>query len=500
MNRLDALLTRGALNAPALIEGGRCLSYAELDGLVSAVAASLVARGVEPGDRVAVYSPKTLEAVATMFAVARAGGVLVPVNPILKSAQVAHILADSGARLLVTQRARAKQLVDAEALGMTEAMTVEDDWPSSAAAANPDVAVAPDDLAAILYTSGSTGRPKGVMLSHRNLLVGAESVASYLGNSAEDRLLAVLPLSFDAGFSQLTTAFEAGASVVLLDYLTPRDVIKSVERHGVTSLTGVPPLWIQLAEAEWPAAARASLRILASTGGRMPVSVTRRLRSLFPDAKLFLMYGLTEAFRSTYLAPELVDAHPESMGSAIPNAEVTVVRPDGLQAAAGEPGELVHAGPLVAKGYWCDPARTAERFRPAPAGSRYGGTAVWSGDTVVCDTDGRLTFVGRDDDMIKTSGNRVSPTEIEEAAYGSGAVDAAVALGIADERLGQAILLVASPAGGRSFEEAEATLRGAIAATLPGYMLPRTVIWRDALPRNANGKLDRSALRREHAA
>ncbi|MDO9488803.1 MAG: acyl-CoA ligase (AMP-forming), exosortase A system-associated, partial [Sphingomonadaceae bacterium] len=468
------------------MQGGRRLSYGELDRLVSAVAACLVARGIAPGDRVAVYSPKTIEAVAAMFAAARAGAVLVPINPVLKAAQVAHILADSGAQLLITQRARAEQLTAAEAVGGTQLLRIEDDWPAAGVGAMAAVDVGADDLAAILYTTGRTGRPKGVMLSHRNLLVGAESVAGYIGNRADDRILAVLPLSFDAGFSQLTTAFHAGASVVLLDYLTPRDVVKAVERNAITGITGVPPLWIQLAEAEWPEAARQSIRYLANTGGRMPVPVTRRLRSLFPNAKLFLMYGLTEAFRSTYLDPALADGHPDSIGGAIPNAEVMVVAPDGSEAAPGVPGELVHAGPLVAQGYWRDPARTAERFRPAPAWSRLGGTAAWSGDTVRRDADGLLYFVSRDDEMIKTSGNRVSPTEIEEAAYATGAVGEAVAIGIADARLGQAILLVATPAGTASAEEAEAVLRGAMAAAVPAYMLPRTIVWRTGLPRNAN--------------
>ncbi|MFC3713849.1 acyl-CoA ligase (AMP-forming), exosortase A system-associated [Sphingoaurantiacus capsulatus] len=497
MKRLDELLTRGAPDAVGLVQGDRQLSYAELDVQVSAVAAAYAACGVEAGDRVAVYSGKTIEAVAAMFAVARAGAVLVPINPVLKAAQVAHILADSGAKLLVTQRARADQLIAAEALGETALLVIENDWPTDTG--HPPLTPAgPDDLAAILYTSGSTGRPKGVMLSHRNLLVGAESVASYIGNRADDRILSVLPLSFDAGFSQLTTGFHAGARVVLLDYLLPRDVMKAVARHGITGLTGVPPLWIQLAEIEWPEGAGSTLRYLANTGGRMPVPVTRRLRALFPDAKLFLMYGLTEAFRSTYLDPALADAHPESIGGAIPNAEVMVVAPDGGEAAPDQPGELVHAGPLVAQGYWRDLARTAERFRPAPAFSKLGGTAAWSGDTVRRDAAGLLYFVGRDDEMIKSSGNRVSPTEIEEAAYATGAVAEAVALGVADERLGQVVLLIASPAGGRSSEEAEATLRGAMAAAVPGYMLPKRIVWLTNLPRNANGKLDRVMLRREH--
>jgi len=499
VNRLDDLLARGAASATALVHGDRRVTYAELDALVTAAALAFVARGVEPGDRVAVYSPKSIEAVAAMLGVARAGGVLVPVNPVLKSGQVGHILADSGARLLVAPAARVAQLGDADALGTAETMPIEEGW-AGAGASLPPRAGDGGDLAAILYTSGSTGRPKGVMLSHRNLLVGAESVASYIGNHADDRILCVLPLSFDAGFSQLTTAFFAGAVAVLLDYLTPRDVVKAVERHDVTGITGVPPLWIQLAETQWPEAARRSLRYLANTGGRMPVPVTRRLRALFPQARLFLMYGLTEAFRSTYLDPGLVDDHPESIGKAIPNADVMVVRADGGEAGPDEPGELVHAGPLVAQGYWRDPARTAERFRPAPAWSKLGGTAAWSGDTVRRDADGLLYFVGRADEMIKTSGNRVSPTEVEEGAYATGAVAEAVALGVPDDRLGQSILLVASPAAGRSEEEAEATLRGAMAAALPGYMLPKRVLWLPELPRNANGKLDRSRLRQEHAA
>ncbi|MCA3255912.1 MAG: acyl-CoA ligase (AMP-forming), exosortase A system-associated, partial [Alphaproteobacteria bacterium] len=433
---------------------------------------------------------------ALTFAIARAGAIAVPINPVLRAPQAAHILADSGAALLVANRSRRATLAAAP-----PSLTVEDDWAALATGSPPpEPATDADDLAAILYTSGSTGRAKGVMVSHRNLVVGADSVAAYIGNVASDRILSVLPLSFDAGFSQVTTALRAGARAVLLDYLTPRDVLKAVVRHGITGITGVPPLWLQLADLDWPAEARATLRYLANTGGRMPVATTRRLRTLFPDAKLFLMYGLTEAFRSTYLDPALADERPESIGKAIPNAEILVVRPDGSLTEAGEPGELVHVGPLVAKGYWNDPERTAERFRAAPPAATMGEVAVWSGDTVVRDAEGFLTFVGRTDEMIKTSGNRVSPTEIEEAAYATGAVAEAVALGVADDRLGQAVLLVAAPAAGLAPDAAEVKLRAGMAQGAPHYMLPRQVIWRDALPRNANGKLDRAALTAEFAA
>ncbi len=349
----------------------------------------------------------------------------------------------------------------------------------------------PDSLAALLYTSGSTGRPKGVMLSHANMWLGAISVAHYLRLAPEDRTLAVLPFSFDYGQNQLLSTWAAGACVVPLEYLTARDVIRAVEKQGITTLAGVPPLWVQLVEAPWPPRAALSLRRLTNSGGRLPVSIVRRMRELFPAAELYLMYGLTEAFRSTYLDPALLDDHPDSIGGAIPFAEVMTSRADGTLAAPGEEGELVHAGPLVAKGYWNDPERTALRFKPAPEGSHYGGLSVWSGDRVRSDEEGLLYFVGREDAMIKTSGNRVSPTEVEEAAVASGAVIEAVALGMPDDRLGEAIVLIAR---GRGPDEA---LRAFLRRELPNFMQPAHIIWRDELPRSPNGKLDREAIKSE---
>jgi acyl-CoA synthetase (AMP-forming)/AMP-acid ligase II len=223
------------------------------------------------------------------------------------------------------------------------------------------------------------------------------------------------------------------------------------------------------------------------------------MRELFPAAEIYLMYGLTEAFRSTYLDPALVDEHPDSIGRAIPFAEIMVAREDGSLAAPGEVGELVHAGPLVAKGYWNDPERTAQRFRPAPPGSHDGGIAVWSGDKVRTDEQGLLYFVGRDDAMIKTSGNRVSPTEVEEAAVASGLVAEAVAFGVPDDRLGEAIMLVVRPAAPQT-QGAQADLQTYLKRELPNFMQPATILWRSELPRNPNGKLDRERLKSEMMA
>jgi acyl-CoA ligase (AMP-forming) (exosortase A-associated) len=509
MGRLDDLLERGAGDAVALVDANASVTYGELRTMVDRLAAGLQAAGLRPGELLPIYTGQRVEAVAAFFAACRIGAAFVPVNPRLKAAQVAHILEDSGASLLLTDTSR---LAQSTTLGEVRALTIDGDWATltgSGKIGRNDAPAAADALAAVLYTSGSTGRPKGVMLSHRNILVGARSVVSYLGNDSSDRILAALPLSFDYGLNQVTTALHAGATAILLDYLTPRDVLKAIERHRATGLAGVPPLWMQLADLAWPEEAAASLRYITNSGGRMPAWLTRRLRLLLPQTRIFLMYGLTEAFRSTYLDPSLVDERPESIGTAIPDAEVLVARADGSLTDDGEPGELVHAGPLVAMGYWRDPERTAQRFRPAPHSSLLGGTAVWSGDKVVRDADGLLTFVGRDDDMIKTSGYRVSPTEVEEAAFATGLVSEASAVGVEDERLGQAILLAAvpnssaTPAGASSDRaegasapaELERALSRSLQRALPSYMMPRRVVWMDALPRSPNGKIDRGALK-----
>ena len=490
---IDHVLRNGAGNAPALVLKGRTLSFAEAERDVAELAGWLRAEVAEPGARVASWAAKGWLTSLLPLAAPRAGLVHVPINPLLKRAQAAHILADSGARAVIATPARLASLDKGDV--PADCHVYEEEGLRVQGAPLGPSAADPDTLAAILYTSGSTGRPKGVMLSHANLWLGAVSVAHYLDLAADDVTLAVLPFAFDYGQNQLFSTWLAGGRVVPLDYLLARDVTKACARHGVTTLAAVPPLWWQLVETDWPADAAASLRRLTNSGGALPVELVRRLRAIFPQAKLFPMYGLTEAFRSTYLDPALVDAHPTSMGTAIPFAEVLVVREDGSLAGADEEGELVHCGPLVAQGYWQDPARTAERFRPAPPASEYGGTAVWSGDRVRRDDDGLLHFVARRDAMIKSAGNRISPQEIEEAALATGLTSEAVAFGVPDARLGQAVVLVVRGTG-----DASQAFEMALNKALPGFMQPRRIEWRAALPLGPNGKIDRAALAAELAA
>jgi acyl-CoA ligase (AMP-forming) (exosortase A-associated) len=486
---LDHLALRGDPDAVALVVGDVQLTYGELGAAIGATASTLLSSGLRPGDRIATWMGKTIAACLMPLAAARAGLVHVPINPVLKRAQAAHILADSGASLLLANRARLESL-EAGDLADARALPLEDWRPEGPGL--PPSSQDPDALAALFYTSGSTGRPKGVMLTHANLWLGAVSVAHYLGLGPRDRALTVLPLAFDYGQNQLLSTWAAGGCAIGFDYLLPRDVVRAVGRHDVTVLAGVPPLWLQLAEQRWGEAGQ-SLRTLTNSGGHLPAPLVRRLRNLFPQAKLHLMYGLTEAFRSSSLDPVEVDVHPDSIGTAIPFAELMVVASDGQAAMPGEEGELVHAGPLVAQGYWNDPERTAERFKAAPKFSKLGGTAVWSGDTVVKGEDGLLRFRGRDDAMIKVSGNRISPTEIEEAALASDTVSAVAAFGVADDRLGQAIVLVGVAKGA----DAEEKLRAYLRRELPAHMQPQRFHWKDRLPVGANGKLDRTALKAE---
>jgi len=448
----------------------------------------------DKGARIATWAAKGELTCLMPLAAARAGLVHVPINPLLKRAQVAHILRDSSARMMIATPARLSSLNQEDVPDTCITVAEADALARSQSSGRelPPSAAQPDELAAILYTSGSTGRPKGVMLSHANMWLGAESVATYLGLASDDRTLAVLPLSFDYGQNQLLSTWYAGACVVPLDYLTPRDVIKAVERHAITTLAAVPPLWVQLAELDWPEETRARLRRLTNSGGALTPDLVWRLRLLFPQAELFAMYGLTEAFRSTFLAPALIDRHPTSIGKAIPHAEILVINDLGVVSAEEEEGELVHCGPLVAQGYWQDEQRTAERFKPAPAASRYGGTAVWSGDRVRRDADGLLYFVGRRDAMIKSAGNRISPQEIEDAALATGLVAEAVALGLPDERLGQAVHLIVRAAAGAS--DAEVKLPHKLMQELPNFMQPRVIHWRAAMPIGPNGKIDRAGL------
>lgn len=510
----DRLLSEAAARwpqAPALWREGEAIDYARLESRVEDTAAAMRSLLPRRGSRVAVWLDKRVDTVAALFAAMRAGHVAVPLNPGLRAPQVRACLDDCGAGLLLSDGGRLSALAArGDAAGPTQTSAAGPPgtacldidgapWQAlllSPAAAAPLVRDA-QELAMLFYTSGSSGSAKGVMVTHANLLAGAAAVNAYLRHEPGDRLLGVLPLAFDAGFSQLLCAFAAGASVVLLEHLFPADVLAAIDSYRVTGLTAVPPLYLQLlralpaaeGEGRRQGAAGVSLRYFANTGGHLPRAAWQALRRHWPAAEPVSMYGLTEAFRASHLPSGDFDRKPDSIGVAIPGGtRLHVLRSDGVRCDPGETGELVQQGPLVTRGYWNDPARSAQRFRPGPDGL----PAVWSGDCVRMDAEGYLWFVGRRDEQIKTSGYRVSPSEVETAAAAAGWPEC-VALGAPDALLGEVIVLaVADNASETTRPERLAALR----AALPTWMVPRHIeFWPDVLPRNANGKFDRVQIR-----
>lgn len=483
----------------AIVDDDREWSYGALRARASALAQALTRAGVARGDRVGILLPKSFDECAAIFAVSAADGVFIPINPTLRPAQIRHILADSGARALISDAALLATLdgalADLPGLGVlsADAPTDEGDWPRARNIGQ--------DLAAILYTSGSTGAPKGVMLSHANLLAGARIVRTYLGITAQDRILSILPFSFDYGLNQLVTAVEQGAVLALCRFQLGDQIVKALARHRITGLAGVPTLWAILTKTA-PSLARTELphlRYVTNSGGAVPEATVRALRRLLPQTRIFLMYGLTEAFRSTFLPPEEIDRRPTSIGKAIPECEVFPLTDEGRRAAPGEPGILVHRGPTVSMGYWRRPDETARVLRPHPlrAPTEGGETVCWSGDLVYEDEDGFLYFVGRRDAMIKSAGFRISPTEVEDALMATGAFRQVAAIGLPDEWLGQKLCAVAVP--DRDDVDLAAVI-AEVAQRLPAHMTPSRIDLVDSLPTTPNGKVDYKRLVAERSA
>ena len=498
------------------------MTYGEVDAAARGVAGTLVRLGVRKGDRVCVYLEKGFEEVVSFWGITLAGGVFVPIRSGLTTGQAAHILEDSGAAVLVTDPGRAGALRDQTPVfgrlsllvcgggrdccahleghrgglsSWNEAVSGRDSETGS------DARVIDTDLAAILYTSGSTGKPKGVVLSHLNVVEGSKRVSEYLAITEDDRLLSILSFGFDYGLNQLTTAFLCRAQIVLFNPVFPKHIIDISRRMDVTGIAAVSTTWMQLLQAPWDQSQLPRLRYITNSGGAIPREGVLELRRRLPTTSIFLMYGLTEAFRSTYLDPELVEQYPTSIGRAIPGEEILVLDESGRPVQEGEVGELVHRGVLVAQGYWNAPELTASRFRPdplPPAGHPHPARVVYSGDQVKVGEAGLLFFAGRKDELIKCAGNRISPAEVEEVVHASGLIDFAVAFGEPHPVFGHRVGVVAVPRDPLAFDP-EALLSHC-RRNMPSYMVPDTILVRASLPTNSNGKLDRARIKAEALA
>ena len=471
---------------PAIVERDASTSYAALRVRAAAVAHALREAGVQPGDRVAVFLERGPAAAAAFFGSAAAGAITVNVNETLRPRQIEHILNHCAASVLLTNGEILQRQPRAIESG---ARTIDVDALPREADGEP-VSRVGNDYAQIIYTSGSTGLPKGVTLTHANIWAGMRSVSSYVGITAADRIASLLPFSFDYGFNQLLCAVGNAATLVVERSPMAQQIATTLRERAVTVLPCVPPLWLQLLAA--PAfrdAPLPALRAMTNTGGRVPTEAVRQLRRSHPDARLFLMYGLTEAFRATYLPPELVDAHPDSIGRAIPGCQIMVLDEEGNEVAPNETGELVQRGPTVAAGYWNDPETTARVYRSnprRPAGAPADERVVYSGDLVRRDAEGLLYYEGRRDRMIKTLGFRVSPDEIADVLHASGMVVEALVGTEEDAARGTSIVAYVVLVDGASADHVHRFCR----AEMPRYMQPARIEARAELPRTTSGKFD----------
>jgi acyl-CoA ligase (AMP-forming) (exosortase A-associated) len=502
-------------NKEALVHGEQRLKYSEVWQLSTSLGYALRELGVERGDRIGIFLEASVPQVVSIFGISISGGVYIPINTLLFPDQVAHIGMNSGMKVLITSNRKLKALLPRihELTSLQAVITVADENSCEVVLRHydfddmthvPHAATQPDcqiskDLAAILYTSGSTGKPKGVMLSHANVMSGATIVSSYLEITEKERILAVLPFSFDAGMNQLTTAVQQGSTLVLTKFVFAREIVDTMLKERVTGLAGVPTLWSLLTQSSSGLLKQPfpDLRYITNTGGAMPQNVLSVLRRALPDTKIYLMYGLTEAFRSTYLPPAELDRRPTSMGKAIPDTEILIVREDGTPCAPGEIGELVHRGPTVSLGYWRNPEATKKVLRPnpvAPTEIASDERVCYSGDLVKVDDEGFLYYVGRRDAMIKSSGFRISPTEVEEVLFRSGKVRHAAVIGVPDGILGHVIKAFVVPREGDRVDVDKLLMY--CAENAPQYMVPRCIEVLPELPTTSSGKVDYPALRR----
>ena len=511
--QVEEFLERSAQHFPdktALICGRRRLTYSEIDAAANQLARALAAGGLQRWDRVAVYAPNSVETVLSVFATLKAGGVFLLVNPTTKPDKLAYILNNSRATALITTERLLPSVLaiagDAPYLrqilvsGHSEDETLPAvpgknlTWLNAACHAqshlpcpgkNIDI-----DLAALIYTSGSTGRPKGVMMTHQNIVSAATSITTYLQNTSDDIIINVLPLSFDYGLYQLLMAFKVGGTLVLEQSFTyPRAVLETLIRERVTGFPIVPTISSILLQMDLSQFRFPHLRYITNTAAALPVEHIRKLRELFPQVRIYSMYGLTECKRVSYLPPEQIDIRPRSVGRGMPNEEVYVVNEHGERAAPGIVGELVVRGANVMKGYWELPEETAAVLKP---GIFPGEKVLCTGDLFQTDEEGYLYFVGRKDDIIKTCGEKVSPREVENVLYSHPSVADAAVVGVPDPVLGNSIHGFVSLKPGTVATAQE--LLAFCADRLEDFMVPKVIELREALPKSANGKIDKRQL------
>lgn len=489
----------------AATEGENRLTFKELREEAIATAQALVDLGIKPGDRVGVCMNKSLEQILAILGTLYANAIFIPILPSLKETSIDHILTNSGMSVIITDTKRIKEV---EAFGHRVKIIIgsgvlsyehinlsylRKKFKRSNSPAFERIGI---DTAAIIYSSGSTGRPKGIMVSHRNLADGAHIVAKYLGTNEKDRIASILSFNFDYGLNQIWQSLLTGASIHLHELVLPNDCISFLAREKITALPLMPVIISRLFDKRLYDCNHvqdlSSIRYVCSSGGRISSEMIEKVKGAFSQAQIYLMYGLTEAFRSTFLPPDQLSIRPNSIGKPIPSVEIMVLDDKGNECMPGTPGELVHRGGCITKGYWNDEVKTNERYRKHP---KYPGEIlVYSGDLVTKDADGFITFIGRIDGMLKSYGIRVSPTEVEEVIESYEKVDSCVVFGVENIEVGYDLIAVYTTKNLEPISDSE--LFQYLKVKLASHMIPRFLVHQQQFPSTGNqGKIDRLVVR-----
>lgn len=500
----------------ALVCGDNRLTYQEVEAAANRLAHALVDAGLERGDRVAVYMEPSVEVVTSVFAAMKAGGVFIVINPQVRAHKASYILNDCQVRGLVTdvlhlreisaelgecphlehviltdyQRAR-PEMLEREGVTFRSYQEITTGFPGD----RPDSRNIDIDLASLIYTSGSTAQPKGVMLTHLNMVSAASSIIEYLENRPDDIVLNVMPLSFDYGLYQMLMTMKFGGTLVQeRSFMYPYETIDLLIREKVTGFPIVPTVAAILFKLKHlDKYDFSSLRYITNTAQALPPQYIRQLHSIFPTAKIYSMYGLTECKRVSYLPPDELERRPTSVGKAMPNCEAYIVGEDGKRVEkAGEVGELVVRGANVMKGYWNLPEETAEVLKPGPLP---GEKVLYTGDLFKMDEESFLYFVARKDNILKVAGERVSPKEIETVVHGIEGVSEAAVVGVEDALLGNAIKVFVVMNSGAALTEKDIIKH--CSKNMEHYMVPKYVEFRAELPKSSHGKVDKKTLKAE---
>ncbi len=486
----------------ALVCQGRRLTYGEIEEQAGRLAAVLVREGLHRGERAAILMDNSAEAVVSIFAALKAGAAFMMVNPTTKAEKLEYVLNNSRARVLLAHVGKAEVFETIEAPHLRTVVVAGDQGAggrrlrfeeavASGVGAGAPSACIDQDLASVIYTSGSTGNPKGVMLSHLNMVTAAHAITTYLENRPDEVIIDCLPLSFDYGLYQVLMAFLVGGTVVLERSFTyPYQIIDLMLKERVTGFPGVPTVFaILLGLKDLGSKDFSALRYLTNTAAALPASHIRRLRELFPQARLYSMYGLTECKRVSYLPPAELDRRPTSVGRGMPNEEVYILDEDGNRAGPGVVGELVVRGSNVMLGYWELPEETAACLKP---GHYPGERVLHTGDLFRTDEEGFLYFVARKDDIIKSRGEKVSPREVENVLYAIEGVLEAAVIGVEDQILGQAVKAFVALELGAKLTEKEILRHCSL--HLENFMVPKQVAILPSLPKTATGKIRKKDL------